>query len=318
MLPIPTPTKCLISLVVPFYNEQGAVQQFFDRVVTVIESIPHSDYEVVCVNDGSCDSTLTELLACSAINPKIVIVDLSRNFGKEAALTAGIDISLGDAVIPIDADCQDPPEIIPALVEKWRDGYEVVTARRADRSTDSWIKRTLASMFYSVQNRISAVPIPDNVGDFRLLDRCVVDALKQLPERTRFMKGLFAWVGFKTISIDYSREQRLEGKTKFNAWKLWTFALDGLASFSTLPLTVWTYIGAGISFFSLAYGSFIILKTLVRGIELPGYASLLTAILFLGGIQLIGIGVLGEYIGRIFLEAKQRPIYLIRRHYRHD
>lgn len=312
------PKNCLISLIVPFYNEAEAVGAFFARVVPVLENIPELDYEIICVNDGSCDATLNELLASSKTNPNIQILDLSRNFGKEAALTAGIDAAHGNAVIPMDADCQDPPEIIPLLVDKWRNGYEVVLARRSDRSTDTWAKRFSASMFYRVHNQITANAIPDNVGDYRLMDRCVVDVLKSLPERTRFMKGLFAWVGFKTTTVDYAREERLVGHTKFNGWRLWNFAVDGITSFSTLPLRIWTYIGASISFLALGYGAWIAIRTLIYGVDVPGYASLLTSILFLGGVQLVGIGVLGEYVGRIFIETKQRPIYVVRKRYRQD
>ena len=245
----------------------------------------------------------------------IRIINFSRNFGKEAALTAGLDKARGEAAIPIDVDLQDPPELIKELVAKWREGYDVVLAKRADRTSDSFAKRVSADLFYKLNGKISNVDIPNNVGDFRLMSKRVVEALKQLPENQRFMKGLFAWVGFKTTVIEYVREKREAGQSSFNGWKLWNFALDGITSFSTLPLRIWLYIGALVSFLSFLYGSFIILKTLIFGVDLPGYASLAVIMLFLGGIQLIGIGILGEYIGRIYSESKRRPSYIIEGEY---
>ena len=245
----------------------------------------------------------------------IRIINFSRNFGKEAALTAGLDKARGEAAIPIDVDLQDPPELIKELVARWREGYDVVLAKRADRTSDSFAKRVSADLFYKLNGKISNVDIPNNVGDFRLMSKRVVEALKQLPENQRFMKGLFAWVGFKTVAIEYVREKREAGQSSFNGWKLWNFALDGITSFSTLPLRIWLYIGALVSFLSFLYGSFIILKTLIFGVDLPGYASLAVIMLFLGGIQLIGIGILGEYIGRIYSESKRRPSYIIEGEY---
>jgi len=313
--PPPPPAKPLISLVVPFYNEEEAVSAFFARVVPVLESLPESDYEIICVNDGSRDATLDKLIASSKANSKIRILDLSRNFGKEAALTAGLDAACGDAIIPIDADLQHPPEIIPEMVELWRSGYEVVLAKRSNRDTDHPLQRLAANWFYHIYNWLADSKIPENVGDFRLIDRCVLDALKRLPERQRFMKGLFAWVGFKTTSIDYVVEPRHSGNSSFNGWKLWKLAMEGITSFSSAPLRVWTYLGGTISLLAFAYALWIVVKTLVYGTDLPGYPSLLTAILFIGGIQLISIGVLGEYIGRIYNETKQRPIYIVRKIY---
>ena len=245
----------------------------------------------------------------------IRIINFSRNFGKEAALTAGLDKARGEAAIPIDVDLQDPPELIKELVARWREGYDVVLAKRADRTSDSFAKRVSADLFYKLNGKISNVDIPNNVGDFRLMSKRVVEALNQLPENQRFMKGLFAWVGFKTVVIEYVREKREAGQSSFNGWKLWNFALDGITSFSTLPLRIWLYIGALVSFLSFLYGSFIILKTLIFGVDLPGYASLAVIMLFLGGIQLIGIGILGEYIGRIYSESKRRPSYIIEGEY---
>jgi glycosyltransferase involved in cell wall biosynthesis len=300
-----------LSLACPFYNEGGSVQLFFARVVPVLEGLG-LPFEIVCVNDGSSDTTLEELLRAQAADSRIVVIDLSRNFGKEAALTAAIDHARGDAVIPIDADLQDPPELIPQLVSKWREGYEVVAARRANRDSDGLLKRVTAGWFYRLHNSIAEIDVPANVGDFRLMDRRVVENLKTLPERRRYMKGLFAWVGFRTAMVEYARDSRAAGTTKFSGWRLWNLALEGITSFSTVPLRLWTYIGGAVALLSFLYGSFIIVRTLILGVDVPGYASLLSVVLFLGGIQLIGIGVLGEYIGRIYSETKQRPVYVVR------
>jgi glycosyltransferase involved in cell wall biosynthesis len=306
----------LLSLVVPFYNEAPVVEAFFDAVMPVLRGIPDTDYEIVCVNDGSTDATLDKLLAVCRTDYHVRVIDLSRNFGKEAALTAGIDEAEGAAVIPFDADLQDPPEVIPQLVAKWRQGYDVVLARRSERRTDTYAKRGTAALFYRVHNAISDIAIPDNAGDFRLMSRQVVESLKQLPENRRFMKGLFAWVGFRTAQVEYVRPPRVGGKSKFSGWKLWNLALEGLTSFSTLPLRVWTYLGGLTAGFAIVYAAYLIVRTCVRGIDVPGYASIITAVLFLGGVQLIGIGVIGEYVGRIYMESKRRPIYIVRDTYR--
>ena len=302
----------LISIIVPFFNEGEVVATFYEQITKVADAIPDVQFEFVCVNDGSRDDTLEKLTQLVVRDARVRVIDLSRNFGKEAALTAGLDEARGDAVIPMDADLQDPPELIPALISHWRRGYEVVLAKRSDRQSDSFLKKKTAELFYRVHNKISDTVIPDNVGDFRLIDRAVVAALHTLPERRRFMKGLFAWVGFKTATVEYARPARVAGITKFTGWRLWNFALEGITSFSTMPLRVWTYLGISFAIFGFSYALFIIFRTLIFGIDLPGYASLLTAILFLGGIQLIGIGVVGEYVGRIYIESKQRPIYIVR------
>ncbi len=302
----------MISIVCPFYNEHEVIDGFFRRLIPVLKATGEK-FEVVCVNDGSRDDTLPLLLAAQESYPGVRIVDLSRNYGKEAALTAGIDLARGDAVIPIDADLQDPPELIPRLLEKWREGYEVVLARRGDRSTDGWFKAFTATCFYRFHNRVANLQIPENVGDFRLMDRCVVEAIRRLPERHRFMKGIFAWVGFKTAAVEYVREARVAGASKFSGWRLWNLALEGITSFSTVPLRVWTYIGLLVAGISFVYGSFIIVRTLVHGADMPGYASLFVAITFLGGLQLIGLGVIGEYLGRVYTESKQRPLYVVRK-----
>jgi polyisoprenyl-phosphate glycosyltransferase len=281
----------------------------------VMDSVEGVDFEVVCVDDGSRDATLPALVALSHRDPRYSVIELSRNFGKEAALTAGLDAAAGDAVIPMDADLQDPPELIHEMVREWQGGHDVVLARRVDRSSDSFLKRKTAELFYRIHNRFSSVKIPENVGDFRLMDRVVVDAIKQLPEQQRFMKGLFAWVGFNAVTIDYARSPRAAGLTKFSGWKLWNFALEGITSFSSAPLKFWSYAGGVGALVSLAYALFLVIRTLVMGIDLPGYASLMVAIIFFGSVQLISVGMLGEYIGRIYMESKRRPLYVVRKRY---
>jgi glycosyltransferase involved in cell wall biosynthesis len=305
----------LISIIAPFYNEEDGVAVFFEQMIATMESIGSVRFEIVCINDGSRDATLEKLILVSQRDKRVKVVDLTRNFGKEAALTAGLHEASGDAVVVIDADLQDPPSLIPEMIKRWRDGAEVVLARRASRACDSFLKRTTALMFYRVHNALSELKIPENVGDFRLMDRQVVNALRSLPERHRFMKGLFAWVGFNTVTIDYERTPRSAGKTKFSGWRLWNFALEGITSFSTVPLRCWTYIGGAIAALAFCYGGFIVGRTLLFGNPVPGYASLVSVVLFMSGIQLAGIGVIGEYIGRIYDESKERPIYLVRRRY---
>ncbi len=280
--------KITISIICPLYNEEEMVPVFLRRLVAVLEGLQKS-FEIICVNDGSTDKTLPALLAAKKEYTQLRIINLSRNFGKEAALSAGLDFSCGEVVIPIDADLQDPPELIADMLAYWQEGYDVVHAKRTDRTTDSFLKRNTAFLFYKMHNSISATTIPENVGDYRLMSRKVVNALRSMPENQRFMKGLFAWVGFKTAEIEYTRAARKAGGSKFNGWQLWNLALDGITSFSTLPIRIWLYLGFFISIFSLSYGFFIIFRTLFLGIDVPGYASLLTSVLFLGGIQLIGI-----------------------------
>lgn len=308
----------LLSLVVPFYNESAVISHFFEQVIPQLEQVPGIRFEIVCVNDGSRDDTLQQLVAASERDARVRVIDLTRNFGKEAALSAALDEARGDLVVPFDADLQDPPRMISVLVDKWREGYDVVLAKRGDRASDSKLKRWTAVMFYRMHNAVSEVKIPENVGDFRLMTREVVDALKLLPETRRFMKGLFAWVGYKTAVVEYAREQRVAGDTKFSGWKLWNFALEGFTSFSTLPMRVWTYVGTFVALLALLRAFYLIVRTSLFGVDVPGYASLSTGIFLLGGIQLIGIGVLGEYIGRIYFESKRRPIYLIRRRHQQD
>jgi len=305
----------LVSIVTPFYNEGEGVNHFYQVMSLTIEKLPDFDFEIVCVDDGSQDNTLEQLIAISKTDPRVTVLEFSRNFGKEPAMTAGIDAASGDCVIPIDADLQDPPALISQMLQKWQEGAEVVLAKRIDRSTDTYAKRTSALMFYRLHNALSHLQIPENVGDYRLMDRVVVDALKQLPERQRFMKGLFAWVGFKTAIVEYTRDARLIGDSKFSGWKLWNFAIEGITSFSLVPLKIWVYIGGLGAIFAILYASFIVIRTMIFGIDVPGYASLLVVMLFFGSLQLISLGVIGEYIGRIYFESKQRPLYLIRKRY---
>lgn len=304
----------LISVVAPFYNEELNIERFFPAVLDVLQTTGMA-WEIVCVDDGSGDRTLEYLLAAAKAEPSVKVLKLSRNFGKEAALTAGMEASAGDVVILLDADLQDPPELITRMLDKWREGYDVVYGVRQSRNSDSLGKRITAGGFYRTFNRLTPTPVPANAGDFRLMDRRVVDRVRELPERTRFMKGLFAWVGFKSTAITYDRPGRVAGESAWGYWKLWNFALDGLTSFSTMPLRIWTYIGLTVSLLSFLYASFLIFRTLVVGVDLPGYASLMVVILFLGGIQLISLGVIGEYLGRVFIEVKRRPIYLVDRVY---
>jgi glycosyltransferase involved in cell wall biosynthesis len=302
----------LISIVTPFYNEGDGVWIFFESIRSVIDSLAGFEFEVICIDDGSRDGTLALLLQLPPLDVRFSVLELTRNFGKESAMSAGLDIVQGDAVVILDADLQDPPELIGAMLNRWQSGADVVLGRRNDRSVDSVLKRKTAEWFYRLHNRMSDIQIPENVGDFRLMDRKVVHALKQLPEQQRFMKGLFAWVGFKTEILDYKRLERVAGDTKFSGWKLWNFALEGITSFSTAPLRIWTYVGIAGALCTLLYAIFIVGRTLVSGIDVPGYASLLVAILFIGSLQLISLGILGEYIGRIYLESKRRPTYLLR------
>ncbi|MEO7634542.1 MAG: glycosyltransferase family 2 protein [Sphingomicrobium sp.] len=303
----------LISIVVPVKNEQEAIAAFIARVAPLLATVAAGEgWEILFIDDGSSDDTLAAILAAHVAEPRIRALSLSRNFGKEAALSAGLDHALGDAVVPMDVDMQDPPEVLAAMVAKWREGYDMVLGVRRSRSSDPLPKRLTANLFYRAHNLISPTSIPENAGDFRLLDRKVVAAIRALPERNRVMKGLFSWAGFKQASVEYDRAPRTVGSTKFNYWRLWTLALDSITASSTAPLRVWSYVGAIVALFSLGYAGFIIFHTLFLGAAVPGYASLIVSVLFLGGVQLISLGVLGEYVGRILTETKQRPLYVVR------
>lgn len=301
----------VLSVVVPIYNETDNISSFFERLEKVLDALSQS-YEIICVDDGSTDTSAERLIAERGRNAAIKIVQLSRNFGKELALTAGLDHAQGAAVVVIDADQQDPPELIPELLAKWHEGYEVVCARRSSRDSDSVVKRVSASWFYRIYDRLADVKIPSDTGDFRLMDRQVVEALGHLPENNRFMKGLFAWVGFRQTVVEYRREGRAHGKTKWNIWQLWNLALEGVTSFSTVPLRVWSYIGFSIAILSFVYTLFLIFRTLFLGVDVPGYASLMAVVLFLGGMNLLTLGIIGEYLGRTYIEVKGRPLYLVR------
>ena len=300
-----------LSLVVPMYNEEAVIDRFLDQVLPILRDIGF-DYEIVCVNDGSSDRTLELLERARAREPAIKVIDLTRNFGKEAALSAGLDFAIGDAVVPLDADLQDPPELIHEMVEKWQQGFDMVVAIRRDRRSDPWSKRGPAEAFYAILRRVADVPIPANAGDFRLMDRRVVEALKLLPERTRFMKGIFAWLGFHQTRIYYTRPGRPAGSSKWNFIKLWNFALEGIFSFTTLPLRIWTYFGLAVASAALTYMLVVIVRTAVYGDSLPGYPSLIIILLFFSGINMLGLGIIGEYLGRVFIEVKRRPLYLVR------
>lgn len=304
-----------LSIIVPFFNEGSGVEVFHKAISPVIAGMLNYQVEIICVDDGSTDDTLERLLRLASQNPQYKVIELSRNFGKEAALTAGLDVAAGQAVVAIDADLQDPPALLHQLVHLWENGADVVLARRVDRSTDGWVKRKSAEWFYRLHNKVADISIPQNVGDYRLMDRRVVEALRRLPERQRFMKGLFCWVGFKTVTLDYDRAPRAVGTTKFPGWKLWNFAIEGITSFSTAPLRIWTYVGLTSAFVTTLYALAVLIRTLVWGVAVPGYASLLIVTLFFGSLQLISLGLIGEYIGRIYVESKQRPIYIVRNRY---
>ena len=298
-----------ISLVVPVFNEEDAIPIFYK---TVREGLAPYIVEIVFINDGSKDGTESIINSLSSTDPLVIPLSFTRNFGKEPALFAGLERASGDAIIPIDVDLQDPIEAIPRMIEKWQSGADMVLAKRTDRSTDGRLKRKTAEWFYKLHNKISDPKIEENVGDFRLMSREVVENIKQMPERNLFMKGVLSWVGGKTDVVEYIRAERIAGSTKFNGWKLWNLALEGITSFSTFPLRMWTYIGLFVAGLSFIYGAWMILDTLAFGNPVRGYPSLLVSILFLGGVQLIGIGVLGEYIGRIYVEVKGRPRYVLK------
>jgi glycosyltransferase involved in cell wall biosynthesis len=304
-----------LSLVVPVKDEEEAVPAFLARVVPLVEGFADPaarSFEIIFIDDGSSDRTLEVLRAAHASDARIRAVSLSRNFGKEAALSAGLDRARGLAVIPMDVDMQDPPETIAPMLAKWRAGFDVVYGVRDNRESDSLPKRLTADLYYRAHNWLSQDKIPEHAGDFRLLDRRVVEVIKAMPERNRFMKGLFAWAGFKSSAVLYHREERAVGTSKFNYWKLWTLAVDGITSASTVPLRVWSYVGGSVALFALGYAIFIVVRTLLSGIDVPGYASMMVAVLFLGGLQLFSLGVLGEYVGRILTEVKHRPLYVVR------
>ena len=303
--------QTFLSLVVPMHNEQEAISRFFDVVMPILNHVDDK-WEIICINDGSRDQTLAMLKAIHASNSKVKIIGLARNFGKENALTAGLQYACGQVVIPIDADLQDPPELIPEMVDKWRDGADVVLAIRKDRSFDSFFKKLTANLFYKFFSKISETEMVPNAGDFRLMDKSVVEALLTLPERNRFMKGLFAWLGFTQAKVYFSRPDREAGTTSWSFWKLWNFALDGITSFSTAPLRIWTYVGGVVSLSAFIFLTYRVIDTLLNGNPVAGYSSIVALILFFNGLMMLGMGVFGEYLARIFIEVKQRPLYVIK------
>ena len=311
------PATPVISLVVPVFNEAASLPAFMAAVEARIR-VPEARLEYIFVNDGSRDATFALLLELAQARNDVTVVNFSRNFGKEAAMTAGLDFAHGDAVVLMDVDLQDPPELVAAFVEKWREGYDIAYGLRQSRASDTLLKRMTAGAFYAWFNRISDTPIPANVGDFRLLDRRVVAALRQLPERGRFMKGLFAWVGFPSAAVPFERVAREHGKSTWNYWKLWNFALEGMVSFSTAPLKIWSYLGLVLALAAVLYAVFILIKVFLVGIDVPGYASLIVVMLMGTALNLISLGMIGEYVGRLFVETKQRPVYIVEGVYNHD
>jgi glycosyltransferase involved in cell wall biosynthesis len=306
----------LLSVVVPVYNEEAVIDQFNQRMIGVLRELPFPT-ELIYVNDGSRDRTPEIVRGYLQGFDNVALIDLSRNFGKEAAMTAGIDLADGDAVAIIDADLQDPPELIPELVRVLQSGdYDVVYAQRASRSGETLAKKASAHLFYRVIGRLTGIDIPHDTGDFRLMNRRAVEALRKLREHHRFMKGLFAWIGFRQVALRYDRDARFAGESKFNYWRLWNFSLEGITSFTTAPLKVASYVGLVTSIGATFYGMAIIVGTLFLGNPVPGYPSLLVVVLFLGGLQLLTLGVMGEYLGRVFNESKQRPLYFVREHLR--
>jgi glycosyltransferase involved in cell wall biosynthesis len=302
----------VFSVVVPMFNEAEVIGELHRRLTASMATL-EAPWEVIYVNDGSRDATLraVEMLQCH--DSRVALVNLSRNFGKEIATTAGLDHARGEAVIVIDADLQDPPELIPRLVDAWRAGYDTVYAQRRLREGDTWLKKRTAAAFYRIMRNLGEVPLPPNVGDFRLMSRRVVDAVQQLREHHRFMKGLFAWVGFPSTAVVYDRQPRGAGTTKWSFWKLWNFAIEGITSFSIAPLKLATYLGLAVALFAVLFGAQLIMRTLLFGNPVAGYPSLMAVILFLGGTQLVTLGIIGEYLGRIFYETKHRPLYLVER-----
>lgn len=304
----------LLSIIVPSYNEEEVLAEFHQRLAAVLD-VMTINTEIIYVNDGSTDSTLDIMQGLRESDARVAIVDLSRNFGKEIALAAGLDHTHGDGVVVIDADLQDPPELIPELVTHWESGYDVVYAKRSMREGESFVKKATAYAFYRLIKKICHVDIPEDTGDYRLLSRRAVAALRQIRERHRFMKGLFAWIGYRQTAVLYRRDRRHAGHTKWNYWKLWNFAIEGITSFTTMPLKMATYFGLVIALGAFTYAGFIVYKTLAYGNPVAGYPSLMVVILFLGGIQLITIGIIGEYLGRMFDETKQRPLYFVKGYY---
>lgn len=305
--------KPLISLIIPVFNEEKSIRIFLEQASEALDPVKDRfSIEYLFVNDGSCDATERKILECCEDWPEISLVNLSRNFGKEAALSAGLNHAQGAAAIPIDVDLQDPPDVILSMITCWQNGAKVVNARRARRDADTWAKRTSAGLFYRLFNALADHPIPNGVGDFRLLDREVVDAICEMGERSRFNKAIFSWVGFETQEVEYDRPARIEGDSQWSYWKLWKLALDGIFASSTTPLRIWTYVGLTMAFASLLYSVYLFARTLLLGVDTPGYASTAILILTFGGMNMFALGIIGEYVGRIYTEVRQRPLYIVR------
>jgi polyisoprenyl-phosphate glycosyltransferase len=301
-----------LSVVVPAYNEAAGLDIFHRRLLRALAGV--ESWEVIYVNDGSTDDTLAIMEVLHRTDDRVAVLSLSRNFGKETAITAGLDHAAGDAVVVIDADLQDPPEVIPDLLTCWHAGFDMVYAKRRSRAGESWLKRHTARGFYRLMQRMGDLKLPEDTGDFRLMSRRVVDAVRQLREQHRFMKGLFAWVGYPTTYVLYDRDPRCAGVSKWSYWKLWNLALEGITSFTVMPLKFATYAGLAVALLSMVYVAEVLVKTLIIGNPVAGYPSLMSVVLFLGGVQLMFLGVIGEYLGRVFNETKQRPLYLVERY----
>lgn len=302
-----------VSLIIPVYNEEETITYFLEKIDIIINNIDYS-FEIIFIDDGSKDRTLETLLKARQKDSRIKILELSRNFGKELAMAAGFHAASGDAVVPMDVDLQDPPELLSDFLRKWEEGYDVVLGVRRQRKSDTKFKRVTARLFYKIFNILCGKRLVPNVGDYRLMSRAALDALNSLPERVRFTKGLYAWVGFKQARVEYDRMSRVAGSSKWNAWKLWNFALDGITSFSTLPLRIWSYLGMIIALFGFGYAVLLIMRKLLFGADVPGYTSIMVVMLLLGGLILISLGIIGEYLGRIFEEVKGRPLFVVRRY----
>jgi glycosyltransferase involved in cell wall biosynthesis len=310
---LPNPDQQLLTVIVPAYNEEEVIGEFHARLTSVLDTLP-LDAEILYVNDGSRDRTMALLSDIHESDERVAVIDLSRNFGKEIAMSAGLEHAQGDAVVVIDADLQDPPELITEFIAEWEKGYDVVYAKRLHRKGETLLKKGTAHLFYRTMQKLSDFPIPEDTGDYRLMSRRAVDALCKLSERHRFMKGLFAWIGYKQKAVLYNRDERYAGETKWNYLKLWNFAIEGITSFTIVPLKFASYFGGVIALLAFLYGIYMIIDTLLYGNPVPGYPSLIIIVLFLGGVQLAAIGVLGEYVGRIFTETKQRPLYFVQEH----
>lgn len=299
-----------LAIVVPAFNEAQVIDDFHARIAAVLDGLD-ADARVIYVDDGSRDETWSLIEAIAQADARVVALRLSRNFGKEAAMTAGLDATDADAVVVIDADLQDPPELIPTLIARWREGFDVVYATRGERDGETRFKKFTSAAFYRVMERVADTPLPRDTGDFRLLSRRAVEALGGLRERQRFMKGLFAWIGYRQTSVVYHRDARHAGTTKWNYWRLGNLAVEGITSFSTAPLRIATWLGVSAAGLSFLYGVWVLLKVCIWGDPVRGYPTLLVVILFLGGAQLLALGVIGEYIGRTYAESKRRPIYYV-------